>query len=399
MVTKIVSIKKIETDDGTRWRVRWCEGGKDRSKRHETKSAAEAQASELREQKSSRLDIWITLSAFERNNLMAAYQEAKKRGVDIHKAILAASNNQPVASRALGKAIEDLKAAKLNSGKDPDYVKNLGIVLNQFAKGREQLDVSRVTLADVESFLDSKSLNYRPTLRGKLSTLFNFCVRRGYRSDNPCDRLETIKVVRPPPSAFTISQVKTAVEWLQASAPAGLPWFVLSTFCGLRPEEAEKTTKTDIHFPEGFIRVEAQTTKVRQRRVVYPRPEAMACLEWALKLGVLPYASKARRRMIGWSGHTDGLRSAIGFAVWPKDITRHTAASYWLAREDATVKHVAKMLGHSESVCESRYKAVKTQKEAEEFWKAVEELGKSPTSSNRNAKAGSRSNDRNSSIP
>jgi integrase len=57
-----------------------------------------------------------------------------------------------------------------------------------------------------------------------------------------------------------------------------------------------------------------------------------------------------------------------------KDITRHTAASYWLAGEGETVRHVAKMLGHSEAVCESRYKAVKTQKEAAEFWKAVKEL-------------------------
>jgi integrase len=66
-----------------------------------------------------------------------------------------------------------------------------------------------------------------------------------------------------------------------------------------------------------------------------------------------------------------GLRGALGFKVWPKDITRHTAASYWLAGEGETVKHVAKMLGHSESICESRYKAVKTQKEAEEFWRVV----------------------------
>jgi integrase len=237
------------------------------------------------------------------------------------------------------------------------------------------LEINRVTLKDVEAFMDSKKLQYRQTVRGRLSTLFNFAVRRGYRSDNPCDRLESVKVVQMPPSVFTVEQVKVAVEWLNKNARNALPWYALSTFCGLRPEESEQTTKADIHFAEGFIRVEAQTSKIRQRRVVYPRPEAMAFLKHALKRGTLPLSGGERRWMLsGRPGRSKGLRDALGFKVWPKDITRHTAASYWLASEGETVKHVAKMLGHSESVCESRYKAVKTQKEASEFWGKVETL-------------------------
>jgi integrase len=377
VVTKTVSIKRIKDAGGKPWRVRWCEAGKDKSARHDTKEQAEAHAAELRDQKVSQRDEWQSLTVYERSNLIAAYAEAKKRGIDIHKAILMASTQHAGNTEKLSKAIEELKTSKLNNGASPDYVTNLGIVLNQFADGRESLDVDCVTLTDIESFLDGKSLQYRPTLRGKMSTLFNFCVRRGYRADNPCDRLETIKVVRPSPAVFTMEQVKAAVKWLKANAPAALPWFALSTFCGLRPEEAEKTTKADIHLKEGFIRVEAQTTKVRQRRVVYPRVEAVAFLKWALKLGSLPLSSGERRWILsGRPKKSPGLRGALGFKVWPKDITRHTAASYWLASEGETVKHVAKMLGHSESICESRYKALVTQKEAEEFWKVIKELAK-----------------------
>lgn len=375
MVTKTVSIKKLPTPDGNRWRVRWTEGGKDKSARHKTKDAAEALASELRAQKETKGEVWLSLPAAERNNLIAAYHDARRLGVDIHKAILAASQNGTGAtSLAIGKVIGELKTSRLNNGRDPDYVYNMAVVLNQFSKGRELMEINRFTLVDVEKFIDSKKLEYRQTVRGRLSTLFSFAVRRGYRVDNPCDRLETVKVVRLPPAVFTIEQVETAVEWLTKNAKHGLPWFALSTFCGLRPEEAEQTTKAAIHFKEGFIRVEAQTSKTGQRRVAYPRPEAMAFLKWSLKHGTLPLSADQRRHMLGWKGHSTGLREALGFKTWPKDITRHTAASYWLACEGETVRHVAKMLGHSEAVCESRYKAVKTQKEAAEFWAMVKRL-------------------------
>lgn len=377
MVSKTVTIKKLKTPEGVRWRVRWSVSGKDKSARFTTKDAAEARASEVRAQKQSQTEVWHALSTHERNNLIAAYSEAQRLGVDIHKAILMASTSTPVESKAISEVITELKQSRLNNGAAKGYVTNLGIVLDIFARGRESLPINKFTLADVETFLDGRSLQYRPTLRGKLSTLFNFAIRRGYRADNPCDRLESIKVPHHSPAVFSIEQIKTAVAWLKKKHPAALPWFALSTFCGLRPEEAEKTTKSDIHFTEGFVRVEAQTTKVRQRRVVYPRAEAMAFLKWALKRGSLPLSGGERRWIIsGRQGKSTGLRGALGFEKWPKDITRHTAASYWLAGEGETVRHVAKMLGHSEAVCESRYKAVKTQKESAEFWAMVEKLSK-----------------------
>jgi integrase len=196
--------------------------------------------------------------------------------------------------------------------------------------------------------------------------------------DNPCSRLEAVKVTRKPPAVFSSEQFKAAVKWLKENAPEGLPWFALSTLCGLRPEEAEKTTKADINFKEGFVKVEAQTTKVRQRRIVYPKAEALRFLKRVLKHGGLPLSSQNRRRIIAgvvWKSkdgkkRRPGLRHALGFDKWPKDITRHTAASYWLA-SGATAGHVAEMLGNSERILKRDYKALVTRKEAVEFWEAV----------------------------
>jgi integrase len=155
-----------------------------------------------------------------------------------------------------------------------------------------------------------------------------------------------------------------------------LAWFALSTLCGLRPQEAEKTVKADINFKERYVRVEAQTTKVRQRRIVYPKPEAIKFLKWAIKHGgTLPLDPQIRQRIIAgvsWKNkdgvqRRPGLRHALGFKVWPKDITRHTAASYWLA-SDVSTAHVAEMLGNSEKILKSHYKALVTREQAKEFW-------------------------------
>jgi len=138
--------------------------------------------------------------------------------------------------------------------------------------------------------------------------------------------------------------------------------------------------------------VEKQTTKVRLRRVVYPRPEAMAFLKWALAKktgGVLPISSLAKKRLLAGQvrklpasvrlkrpprrRRAEGLRGALGFKTWPKDITRHTAASYWIGA-GASVGEVAEALGNSESVLKRDYKALVTRAEAEEFWKVVKGL-------------------------
>lgn len=167
-------------------------------------------------------------------------------------------------------------------------------------------------------------------------------------------------VARKPPQVFSVAVVRSCLKWLRSSRPKVLAWFVLSTFCGLRPEEAEKTTAADIHFGEGFIKVEAQTTKVRQRRVVYPKAEAMALLK---SCKVKPVTAQNRRRAIR------ALREHLNWKAWPKDITRHTAASYWLADCESTAS-VAKSLGNSESILLKHYAAVVTREQAKEFWKA-----------------------------
>jgi integrase len=141
-----------------------------------------------------------------------------------------------------------------------------------------------------------------------------------------------------------------------------MAWFVLSTFAGLRPEEAEQTTWDMIHFDEGWIRVEEQTTKVRQRRVVTPHIMAMLWLQHAKDRGaLLPITPKIRKN------DRNELRAHLGWKVWKQDVTRHSAASYWLA-DSGDAKTVAHALGHGEDVLKRRYMALVTKLEAAKYW-------------------------------
>lgn len=383
-----VTIFKAKVRNKTRWVVARSEGGKRKRTFFDSRTAAEAEASALKSDIEKTGEMWFSLAPAQRARLMHAYSESLKEGVDISEAIRKAKECH--SPRDLGPelqiVIDELLAAKTNAGRADRYVKHgLRVILRQFAQGRETLAVGRITLGDVESFLNSKSLASRSTLRARISTLFKFTIRRGYRTDNPCARLEPITVTKASPAVFTPEQAVDAARWLKEHAPRGLAWFALTTFCGLRPEEAEKTdTSRDINFKEGFVKVSAQTTKVRQRRVVYPRREAMAILKWALKQGgVLPLDHQRRNRIVtGTRYHTkDGmkwtssLRQHLGSQVWPKDITRHTAASYWIAGGES-IANVSKMLGNSERVLERDYRALVTQKDAERFWKIVNEITK-----------------------
>lgn len=348
-------VYKVRVRGKSRWRVDYQELGQRRRTLFPNQMAAENFAKQAATGIKSARNLWARMKEAERERIiMAHYERASRPDGEAKIPSLAA-------------VIAELLQVKKASGRDDGYLKILKLVLNQFAKGREALAIDAVGLHDLESFLGSKRLAYRSTLRARLSGLFAFAVRRGYRTDNPCARLEPVTYSKPPPQVFEPAEFAEAMKWLRNHAPHGLAWFVLSTCCGLRPQEAEQTTRADVHVKEKFVKVEGQTSKVRQRRVVYPRPEAVALLAAVMKPSRMPLPSQSRRRILR------ALRAQLGWEVWPKDVTRHTAATYWLAIGESVVT-VAAMLGNSERVLQRDYKAIKTRKEAREFWRVVKQV-------------------------
>ena len=102
--------------------------------------------------------------------------------------------------------------------------------------------------------------------------------------------------------------------------------------------------------------------KLRQRRIVYPKPVVFAWLKLAKRLNSpLPVVRSTR------IFYLKPLKKLLGLKQWPRDFTRHTCASMWMAAaNDAAL--VSTMLGNSQSVLLKHYRALVTRAEAKKFF-------------------------------
>ena len=342
------------------WRVRWHELGRVRRKFFTGREAADAHAAYVRGEPVGVRQRFLAMAPHAQEQMLSVWGEAERRGIDLFT-LLSKQVEPTTKSATLAAVIDELLAIKRASGRSERYLIVLELILRHFAAGREKLPIAAVTLEEIERHLNTKKIASRQCIRGRISTLMRFAIRRGYCDKNPCDRLEPITLTHKVPAILTVHQVSEGLKWFKNN-PRSLAWFILSTFAGLRPEEADRTSWREINFTEGWIRVEAQTTKVRQRRVVYPKPMALKWLKLAKKLkSSLPIYRVTRI----WD--LKRLRGPLKLKRWPQDCTRHTCASMWLA-ECGSAATVATALGHSESVLRKHYMALVTKTDAAKFW-------------------------------
>jgi len=198
-----------------RWAVYRREAGKRKYSIFKTRADADAEAARLRLEISQAGKAWLDLSADDRQRLMLAYHQANLKGLDL-AALVEQGKPKPVAGPTLGAVVLELVAAKESAGRSADYVKSLQSILNEFSQGRAQVRIADVSLSDVAGFLDSHEPPSRTTLRARLSTMFNFAIRRGHCTANPCARIEPQTHRKPPPAVFTPADVSRCLAWLSA---------------------------------------------------------------------------------------------------------------------------------------------------------------------------------------
>ena len=366
------------------WRVRFRDAHSQKiSKRYfHGRKEADKFADALRDQNRDADGAWALLNADEKANLMAVWREARSRNVDLMAAVMARAGQPELKTKTLGKVIAELVVAKRNAKRDRDYVNGLENLLNRFAQGRDGKAMAAIGPDLVANFLETLPDDSRTTGRARISTLFNFAVRHGYRPDNPCARLERVKVRQKLPAIMSPAEAQAAIEYLvkppvhpnhptKLLPKAGhgheaLAWFLLTTFAGLRPEEAQLCTPANLHLAaeRPFVEVTPEITKTGNWRIVYPRPEVVQALRWALAHGsVLPLDKKRKRRA------QQRLAAHLGWAKWGQDITRRSAASYWLALTN-DLKLMVEMLGNSEAIFKRHYKKPVPQEQAVKFFGA-----------------------------
>ena len=259
----------------------------------------------------------------------------------------------------LGEACNEFLRAKARAGRSDRYLRALRVSLGSFSRGRFNLDLSQIGVADVEQWLDSQNWSNR-TKDGYLSdvrTLFNFAVRRGLVTFNPAAAVETPVADAISVTVHTPEQVRAVLEFSRDWDLNLCRCLAVRYFTGLRSAEADRMRER--HFLVGHIEVTGANSKTRQRRLAAIPPVLAA---WLALGGCLDFGDRSNR----WRWFTTALRAKTGIE-WPHNVTRHSFCSYHLARwKNAAL--TAFEAGHAEGILFRHYRELVTPEAARAFF-------------------------------
>ena len=157
----------------------------------------------------------------------------------------------------------------------------------------------------------------------------------------------------------------TETQLLLNLAPTNIkPYLVLAVYAGIRPNEILKLNWNQIDLATCTVRI--NEAKTRQRRIVPLEPRPASLLEPFSKSEGLLAPSKGTVRKFQRIA-----RDTLGWKSWPKDLLRHTAASYLLAKHSDAGK-VSLMLGNSPKILLAHYYEPVNHADCAEFWRLPE---------------------------
>ncbi len=272
-------------------------------------------------------------------------------------------------ARTLDDVRRELVAKKLKGNRRDRYVKDFDYKLRCLVKAIGNRAISALTTNDFEDEIARHK--WAPgTVHSYVQTwkvLLNYAVKRGYRADNPCDKLELPERDSAEPQIFSVFEVRrkfalTLFDDRDPLLPACQPYLAIGIFAGIRPEEIERLHWEQIDFANATITVLGADAKCRARRIVDMSPNLVSWIRpFARKSGkVLKYPVRQLRSVI---------RKAMGLAEWPHDVLRHSFGSYHFGkhRNEALVKN---QMGHSDDgrMFFSHYRVLVHPKDAALFW-------------------------------
>lgn len=230
----------------------------------------------------------------------------------------------------------------------------------------ETLRFDRVTAEQITAALraenEATALETLADRRRMFATFMRWGIRRGWREDDPMQRVPTFHVPRPTPKFYSVPEVKILLERTAERAPWLLPAVALRLFAGVRSGEVKKMAKLyarDVQVAENRVLVRGEVAKGRASR---PRPRLIEELppsvwRW-LELGELVWPT--------WGDEM--LRTAIADGVPElRNGLRHTFATYATAYFESYEK-VARIMGNSAEVVKTHYAGLATRAQAKEFF-------------------------------
>lgn len=368
-------IKKTTVREEPRWVVYLGKvNGKRRRAYYKTEKLARIALRDAIALRKKAGEVWVSLNDDQRLEVVTILNKCREKGVsltDVWNGFVHGTNKPLALARlTLREAIEKTTAAKTAENCRERYVTAMGKYLRAFARGREEMAVADVTLATIQEWFAARKETPKRVVGsiGVLSSMFSWCVDNSYLAVNPCHKFKRPRIDYGRPDIFNPEQVKQAVNHVHQFHPLHLGWFVLATFAGVRPEEIAKLTWDAFDKDAKTLTLNAEQSKVRERRIVHLEPAALAWVKEAKRIAC-PLDFTERQKAVV----RKALVAKLKLKKWPQDVLRHTAASHWLALKRDTAE-VALELGTSPEILMRHYRELVPDAQAEKFWKIFPEI-------------------------
>lgn len=364
-------------------------------KSYKTKGEAELALKKEKDRQGRHGQIAESITSAEMADIVSAWARLKEAGATIPEATEFFLQHgkriqEPLFIPALVERFINSREQKKLSG---DYVNQLGTSLGSLALRFPLVYAHELTSKQVETWnkSDRWAAKTRNNYLGDVSAMYEWAMlpTQGHARINPCVGVERDpKKRRGKKPSLTVEQSE---QLLQAAAEQNqwrvLAFVVIGLLGGLRPEaEAadQKLTWEDINFDERHIRLTEEVVKTGPGRVVDLTPEAVEWLRLIpeeLRTGPVVPAKNWKdewmifRYRLGWDVVSEKLRKKrclekveTVHGKWPKDVLRHTFASYHYAHHQNEALLQVQMGHMSAKMIHEFYRAVRTRQEAARFW-------------------------------
>jgi len=241
-------------------------------------------------------------------------------------------------------------------------VKDIEHKLKRFVDIDSSRPIHSVTTGDIEAWMNKQKYRgaswnaYRRAFVG----LFNHAIARNHTASNPAQKIPIVALDAPVPGIHTADDVRAVLNAAKLKHPELLPYFALGYFAGLRPaRELGLLDWKDIDLKERLIRVSAHSAKTREQRFVKISDNLLAWLTpHHQKQGQVYSSRRYFREIIEAAG-----------VQWPRDVMRHTFASFHLAKHEDAAK-TAHEMGHADGgkMLFTHYRNLVKPNEAAAFW-------------------------------
>lgn len=199
-----------------------------------------------------------------------------------------------------------------------------------------------------------------------INPLFVDALAAGELDRNPLAGLKLTKDRNAkPPAVFSPSDVAK----IMATAPDGIrAALAVQFFGGIRRAEVGRLKWDSVNFLENSIKISEGIAKTASRRNVTMTPNLKA---WLLPLAKVTGLVAPSRDI--YANHLKEHRESIGIK-WKANGARHSFITYLMAvKEDAN--YVANQAGNSPNVIHRHYKALRSKREAEQYFAIVPDHG------------------------